>query len=542
MEDSDLFINQQFQSLPAEFPSPFDVVPHPAAQQAAAHLQTRLDDICPPEHLFAAPDGGKMFGVLVVKDRSGQAGYLSAYSGMLGGNWRNSGFVPPVFSESNRNRLLLEGEAKVVDLTRQIEQIETNSEYRQLKNDWQQNIADSELEIEGLKQKQVEHKQLRHQVRQECDLNEEQLFELAAQSRMDKLFMKMLKTRLEAMTGNYYDELHDFELRLTQLKKLRKRLSAKLQKQLFEGYQLMCFSGKEKSLLALFDDQMPPSGAGDCAATKLLHYANSHNYRPIALSEFWWGASPAGAMRKHGRYYPSCRSRCRRLLPSMLAGLSVTVPTHEMPVIFSTEIPHQIYEDDDIVVVDKPAGLLSVPGKVLTDSVEARLKQRYPEVSGVMLLHRLDQATSGVMIAAKHPVAYKSLQHQFQNRTVTKEYTAVLDGSLAEDKGEVTLPLRLDIYDRPRQIVCFERGKASLTRYSVTARQNNTTRVQFYPHTGRTHQLRVHAAHPQGLDCPILGDELYGRPAERLYLHAAKLTVTHPVKGTQMTFSSAVDF
>lgn len=226
----------------------------------------------------------------------------------------------------------------------------------------------------------------------------------------------------------------------------------------------------------------------------------------------------------------------------MLKGLSVTVPLHERPVDFGPDFPRTLHEDEDIIVVEKPVGLLSVPGKVLTDSVEERLKTRYPDVVGVMLLHRLDQATSGVMIAARNARAYKHLQHQFQDRTVDKQYIAVLDGILEQDHGEVKLPLRIDIYDRPRQIVCHDRGKSSLTKYSVISRDRNTTRVAFFPYTGRTHQLRVHAAHPDGLDCPILGDELYGRTFRRLHLHAAELTVTHPVKNVRMTFRSEAGF
>ena len=226
----------------------------------------------------------------------------------------------------------------------------------------------------------------------------------------------------------------------------------------------------------------------------------------------------------------------------MLQGQTVSVPQHEKAVKFSSDYPITLYEDQDIVVVEKPAGLLSVPGKTLTDSVEVRLKAKYPQVAGVMLLHRLDQATSGLMIAAKNPRAYKSLQHQFQDRTIGKHYEAVLDGVIEQDEGIIELPLGIDIYDRPRQIVCYEYGKSALTRFCVMERGNNTTRISFYPHTGRTHQLRVHAAHSDGLNCPILGDELYGRPRDRLHLHAAKLTFEHPVTEQTLSFSSEVPF
>lgn len=542
MSTTDLFTAMKFDSLPEDFPSPFDVTPHAAAQQAAESLQLRLKEKSLPGHCFDEAEGGKMFGVLVVKTLCGKTGYLAAYSGMLGGQWRNKGFVPPVFDESGRDNVLHHGEREVTQLSRQIQQLENNADYLQAKLKIEAYRRGSEQQLDSLKKLHQDRKQKRHDLRQLPAVSEKQIEELANQSREDKYELKLLKAQIQSGVDNLHAELQQHQLKLESAKKTRKKVSAKLQRQLFDGYQLKCADGATITMTELFEEALPSSGAGDCAATKLIHYANYFNLLPLAVAEFWWGASPPGALRKHGHYYPSCRSRCRKLLPTLLKGLSVTVPLHEQPVSFAVEVPKTLYEDEDIVVVDKPAGLLSVPGKVLTDSVEQRLKTRYPEVGGVMLLHRLDQATSGVMIAAKNPATYKSLQHQFEGRTVSKMYIAVLDGVLAQDEGEITLPLRIDYYDRPRQIVCHERGKKSLTRYTVISRDSMTTRVAFYPHTGRTHQLRVHAAHPEGLDLAILGDELYGRSSQRMYLHAAQLTITHPLKNVRMNFESDPGF
>lgn len=537
-----LFVPMQFSDdLPDAFPSPFDVVPHAVAQQAAELLKVNLPQL-DSYHRFDQPGGGKMFGVLVVRDGSGHTGYLAAFSGMLGNLWHHQGYVPPVFDLPARESLLLKGEADIAELTRQIDALESDVSYRCAFATLENYRTTAKNRFETVKGLMAEKKKSRHQLRQGKNLTDLQLRVLANESRDDKLELKKLKILIAAEEQKPLSDFNAFQEKIDHLKRQRKRLSARLQKALFDGYQLLSVDGQRASIGEFFQQGLPPSGAGDCAATKLLHFANQNKLVPVALAEFWWGAAPINGLRTHGRYYPSCRSRCRVILPFMLSGLTVTVPLHERAVELSDQYPITLYEDDDIVVVEKPAGLLSVPGKVITDSVETRIKARNPHVTGVMLLHRLDQATSGVMVAAKHASAYASLQHQFQDRTIEKKYIAVLDGVLDQDHGEVSLPLRLDIYDRPRQIVCKLRGKASLTRFTVIDRHQQTTRVAFYPHTGRTHQLRVHAAHPEGLNLPILGDELYGNPAERLHLHAWQIALTHPVTGKRMEFTSEVPF
>ena len=545
--DADVFVPLQFDAeMPDIFPSPFDVRPHPVAVQAALALKHRLDSLFRADASlnseFNGSDGGRMFGVLVVKNKEGVTGYLSGVSGMPGNCRLQEGFVPQVYNKASRDGLLLEGENRVAELTRQVQELQTDTGYRAAVEAEQQYSAAAAQQLEALKVTLANRKGLRHEARQNKSIGEAKLAELAQQSRSDKYELKTLKQKLQSDGADTVATLVQYQTDIDDLKRRRKKLSVKLQTDLFNSYNIINSDGQSRVLSEFFENGLPPSGAGDCAATKLVQYANVAGFTPLALAEFWWGAAPPGGLREHGRFYPSCRSRCRVVLPFMLQGQALSVPVHEQAVILSPDHPHTLYEDNDIVVVEKPAGLLSVPGKVLTDSVELRLKARYPQVAGVMLLHRLDQATSGVMIAAKNPRAYKSLQHQFQDRTIKKRYTAVLDGVIAQDDGIVNLPLRIDIYDRPRQMVCYERGKTALTRYQVIERGNNTTRISFYPHTGRTHQLRVHAAHPQGLNCPILGDELYGAPGDRLHLHAAQLTFDHPVSGQSMSFTSEVTF
>lgn len=346
------------------------------------------------------------------------------------------------------------------------------------------------------------------------------------------------------VTPRYLARLTKEEQEIEQLKQERKRRSAALQRKLFEQFRILNARGEVKDLCELFAPTYqgaPPAGAGECAAPKLLQYAYQHQLEPIAMAEFWWGDSPKTEIRHHGYYYPACKGKCEPILHHMLQGLRVD----ENPLLADSHRETKLdilYEDDYLLVINKPEGMLSVPGKGDVDSVYQRLSILYPEATGPIIVHRLDMATSGLLLAAKTKEAHQDLQAQFKNRTIQKRYIALLEGEVPQDEGEIRLPLCSDPLDRPRQIVSEEFGKPALTRYRVLERTSGKTLIAFYPQTGRTHQLRVHAAHPLGLHCPILGDELYGRKAERLYLHAEYLAFTHPITFERIEIRAKIPF
>lgn len=323
--------------------------------------------------------------------------------------------------------------------------------------------------------------------------------------------------------------LRDAQNDINILKEERKQRSIALQQWIFRQFHLRNARGEEKDILQIFEENArrnPPAGTGECAAPKLLQHAYLHDYQPLAMAEFWWGNSPKGEIRRHGHYYPSCRHKCEPLLAFMLQGLEVE-PNPLLTSLTDPTLLETVYEDEYLLVVNKPAGMLSVPGKTGQASVLTILQERYPEATGPILVHRLDMATSGLLLAAKDKDTHTLLQKQFEGRTVKKRYIALLDGSPKnkEPKGFIRLPMRPDFDNRPLQMVDFEYGKPAVTRYEILS----PTRIAYYPETGRTHQLRVHSAHPEGMDCPIVGDSLYGQPAERLYLHAERLEFYHPV-------------
>lgn len=315
------------------------------------------------------------------------------------------------------------------------------------------------------------------------------------------------------------------------LKEERKNRSIALQQWIFQQFKMRNALGEERDLNDIFTHHAhrnPPAGAGECAAPKLLQYAYLHGYQPLAMAEFWWGNSPKGEIRHHGHYYPSCRHKCEPILGFMLQGLSVE-PNPLLTSVTDANLVTTIYEDDYIVVVNKPAGMLSVPGKTGQASVLSILQERYPDATGPLLVHRIDMDTSGLLLAAKNKDTHALLQQQFESRSVKKRYIALLDGiPQVEPKGFIRLPLRPDFDNRPLQMVDDEWGKPAVTRYEILGSTDAHTRVAFYPETGRTHQLRVHAAHPEGLNCPIVGDPLYGQAADFMHLHAESLEFRHP--------------
>jgi len=531
----------QEDDLPKAFPSPFSNTPHTIARQAAAQLQVWLKNQSIWQHDFDSVDGGKMFGVLVVKDENNRLAFLSAFSGMLAGQWQLPGFVPPVFDQSLRQGFLPAGEAELAIYATQIETLHNSAERCDLLAQLKQLSQQQDADIQALKQIHMARKVLRREQRDlttsvSVDEQEKLFARLSFESQQDKREFKHANAQWRSKLAVLQQRLDDIEAQIGLLKKARARLSNSLHQQVFSGYTLCNKQGEHKPVTDFFVDGLPPSGAGDCAAPKLIQYAHQHDLIPLALAEFWWGAAPKQAVRHHGHYYPACRGKCQPILPFMLKGLDVQPHTVLGNKVYDDCAPVTVYEDDDLVVVNKPSGLLSVPGKDVQDSVLTRLQQRYANATGPLLVHRLDMSTSGLLLAAKNSETHKALQHQFEQRSIEKRYVAVLSKRLAghQYKGTIELPLRVDLDDRPRQLVCFHHGKPAKTHWQVISRQQVTTRVYFYPVTGRTHQLRMHASHKDGLNAAIVGDELYGEAAGRLLLHAERLRFTQPNTGERI--------
>jgi tRNA pseudouridine32 synthase/23S rRNA pseudouridine746 synthase len=542
-------------SFPERFTFPFLYTPHPWCVQAARELQEYLERQTDWQHAFWQEEAGgetvygKMFGVLVVQTSGGVLGYLAAFSGKLGGRNHYPGFVPPVFDLLDEQGFYRRGEEELNALNQQIAQLEQDTEMLVLQQrlDEARLAAAAAIEAEKVRAKgaKAARDERRRQAAGASESERQDLAESLMQaSRHDHFRMKDLKRQWKVLLERLEQQLAPRQIDLQALKLLRRDKSAALQQHIFDHYFFLNQAGERKSLADIFQRHAatpPPAGAGECAAPKLLQYAFLHNLKPIAMAEFWWGESPAGELRKHGQFYPACRGKCEPVLAHMLDG----IPLDPNPLTLNSHLqedPETVYEDEFLAVVHKPATMLSVPGKQESDSVLLRMKRRYPEATGPLLVHRLDMGTSGLLLVAKTAEVYKVLQAQFLSRSVKKRYVAILEGNLPADSGVINLPLRVDLDDRPRQLVCYTHGKSARTEWEVVARAEGLTRVHFYPITGRTHQLRVHAAHPSGLNAPILGDELYGTKGKRLYLHAERLEFTHPVSGDRVVVERMAAF
>ena len=326
----------------------------------------------------------------------------------------------------------------------------------------------------------------------------------------------------------------------------RAEASRETHRALLSLYALTNGRGEVRMMADMFAPHVPPGGAGDCAGVKLIQYAHTHGLRPVAMAEFWWGASPPSGGRHHGVVYPACRGRCGTILPFMLEGVALESPPDVGLQRWGPDAPRVLHEDADLFVVDKPSGMLSVPGRGKTrqDCVERRLQRRAEQTdpSWPRMVHRLDLATSGVMVVPRHKEAYVNIQRQFSRRTITKRYLALVEGCPRSDSGLIELPLGRDLADRPRQLVDRVDGKPARTRWEILERADGYTRVAMYPETGRTHQLRVHAAHPEGLGTPIVGDRLYGFPGARLMLHAEQISLAHPRTGAPVSYAAQCPF
>ncbi|QLL58258.1 MULTISPECIES: RluA family pseudouridine synthase [Empedobacter] len=542
--------------LPEKFDYPFYYEPTEIAKQACKEVQEYLENQIDFEHNFGLENDvfstpiGKMFGVLVVRNQENKIGYLAAVSGKLANTNQHKVFVPPVFDMLNKNGFFLEQEERLNEINRILESLENNQNYLQLKEDFLQFEINSKLKIEEGKQLLKSNKKDRKAQRETIlsTLSEEEIkfFEedLVKQSLRDKYEFRVLSEKLDAEKQLLLNEINVFENKISSLKEERKTKSNSLQNQLFNQYQFLNKFKQEKGLLEIFSNtvfQQPPAAAGECAAPKLLQYAFQNDLEPICMAEFWWGDSPKSEVRKHGQFYPACTGKCEPILGHMLQGIELNenLLLKQNSIIEELEI---LYQDDDLVVINKPEEFLSVPGIEIKDSVYLRIKHQFPLATGPIIVHRLDMSTSGILVLALNKESHKILQQQFIKRKVHKRYIALLDGNIEHDNGFIDLPLRVDLDDRPRQMVCYEYGKTAQTKYEVILRKDNKTLVYFYPITGRTHQLRMHASHRLGLNAPIIGDDLYGKKANRLHLHAESLEFTHPKTKELMKFQVEPNF
>jgi len=520
-------------ALPRLFTNPFYYTPHPLSILAVKQIQSSL-----PEPNLS--EKGKMYGTLVVKTIDGKLGILAAYSGNAQKHDSPIPFVPQVFEITNPDGFFSLGEAELNGINQAIASAENSPLLKTLRQDLDEEIAQAQAIINDAKSAMAKAKLNRQAIRQEAGHhpNHKQILNrLIKESQTEKSNFNKLKKEYKRQIKEKQENLEQQIRQIEALKHKRKTLSAQLQNQLFDSYTFLNAIGESKSVSTIFGPttlKVPPAGVGDCCAPKLLQYAYRHQLTPVAMAEFWWGVSPKKEIRKHGHFYPACKSKCEPILGHMLRGLNIE-PQKIQDKKLSIEL---IYEDDAIALINKPDGLLSVPGKEENTSVYSQIKAQYPATSGPLIVHRLDMATSGIMLIAKTKEAHKHLQKQFLNKTIQKKYVAWLDGIIKKDAGSIDLPLRVDLTDRPRQLVCHEYGKQAITKWEVVERTRSRTKVCFYPITGRTHQLRVHAAHLLGLNTPIVGDELYGIKEKRLMLHAGQITFLHPTTSKKMTFQT----
>ena len=593
---------------PRQFTYPFCYEPHPLCIAAAKEVQRYIEE----SGVWKDEKGpGKMFGVLCVSEKGKvkseksegkreHIGFLAAYSGLLAGRNDWGYFVPPVFDAQQPDGHFKTEERAISALNKEIDALQKSAMYLVQRSEYEDAKLHIEQSIEQMRCRVAEAKRQRDARRHEAEqggkpLTAEEKAAMVHESQHLKAEQRRLKQQCTATLDQLRRPLAEHEARVDALRRQRREMSDALQQWLFSQYRMLNANGEERDLVDIFGETinaMPPAGSGDCCAPKLLQYAYANGLEPVCMAEFWWGDSPKQEIRHHLHYYPACRSKCLPILTHMLRGLDVEPNPLAQPK--TNDVPRIVYEDDTIIVVDKPAGMLSVPGKAVADGdvalngnaahadddvaldVEEYVRQYLtknsqlnPQNSQLSTLnsqfpkavHRLDMDTSGLLVLALNDEAYIELQRQFASREVKKRYEAVLDGkpsvlcgapgskwlSVSHDgrEGRISLPLIADIMDRPRQRVDFDNGKTALTDYRIERLlPNGSTLVSLYPLTGRTHQLRVHCAHNEGLACPILGDPLYGHGCHtsRMYLHAAMVEFRHPVTEERLRFESASGF
>lgn len=529
--------------LPCEFNNPFRYRPHKLCVLAADEVRASISENAEWNNDAGQ---GKMFGVLVVSNTNGEIGYLAAYSGLLCGSNSQPFFVPAVFDMLSPDGYFKREESGIVSLNNAIDAIENSEEYNRLLSDLNNSCKENDYKIATMRAKMQEAKSVRDAKRAIGGLLHEEEALLVRESQYMKAEYKRLLKKCSDEISVCEKELAIYKEKIEKLKEERKERSAALQKWLFEQFVMLNARGERKNLLRIFKEQLnlfPPAGTGECAAPKLLQYAFLNGLQPLCMAEFWVGASPSGELRRDGCFYGSCKGKCEPVLNFMLQGLDVEdISLNEKNK--TIEEVKIVYEDEYLLVVDKPSGMLSVPGLVGGLSLQELLTTK--KKAECLVVHRLDMATSGLIVVAKSLDIYKAVQAMFAGRKVTKCYTALLDGVPNELQGRVELPIASDYMNRPLQMVDERCGKEAHTNYEVLStlfyKGRECAVVALSPLTGRTHQLRVHCAHVQGLNTPIVGDELYGKPDERLMLHASHLAFNHPVTDEPLIFESQAEF
>ncbi|MBO5686733.1 MAG: RNA pseudouridine synthase [Alistipes sp.] len=528
-------------ALPQQFTWPFHYTPHPLCRVAADEVKAYLRSRGEWQDEIAA---GKMFGVLVVQGCTGEIGFLAAFSGNLAGRNDHEYFVPAVYDMLQPDDFFRREEAEISAINRSVAELEQSSEYCKAKQNVQSCRLQADVEIRELKQTLTLRKVERAQRRAAGEAEAQLILE----SQRDNADLQRLKRHHRDAIAEAENHLATFDAQLASLREERSRRSADLQMALFREFRMLNARGEVRDLCELFAPTaqcIPPAGAGECAAPKMLQYAYLNGFKPLAMAEFWQGASPRGEVRHDGHFYPSCNSKCKPILMHMMQGLDVEPnPLAEI----APPEPEVLLEDEEIVVINKPCGMLSVDGKSGVRSAQTWARERYGEKDFPMIVHRLDQSTSGILILAKSKQAHYALQSQFIHRTVEKRYVALLDGEVEQRSGRIDLPMHLDYDNRPRQMISTD-GKQAITEYEVVGVEDGQTRILFRPITGRTHQLRLHAAHCDGLNAPIVGDDIYGRGLEadctdghRLCLHACRLEFDHPTTGERIVVECKADF
>lgn len=529
--------------LPEKFTFPFSYEPHPLTELAAKELQENLKAVKNRKEI-----SGKMYGVLVVQNTVGDLGFLASFSGQEYDGKTPVNFVPPIYNRMEMEGFYKKGEEELVKINHKIEMLENDPKFNSLMQELKAQSKKSNLELKSKQEKKQAAKAIRKGKREEGMVNlspdafdrlDEKLRKESITNDLDyKKFNKEWKKKIASIQS----KVAVYESQIQQLKKERKQKSNQLQKRIFDQYQFLNVLGKRKGVEEIFEPiGYPPSGAGDCALPKLLQHAFLQEYKPLAMGEFWWGKAPKSELRKEGRFYPACSGKCKPILGHMLKGLKL----EEDPLLQYTaedKVIETLYEDEQIAVIVKPEGLLSIPSKEIKDSVLTRMQNKYPKATGPLLAHRLDKLTSGIMLISKDLESHKFLQQQFMDKTIQKRYCAVLEGKLEQKEGEVNLPLAVDEDNRPMQKVDFEKGRKALTKWKVITQNEKRSMVIFIPVTGRTHQLRVHSAHPQGLNAPIVGDTLYGNKSKRLMLHAEYIQFKHPKNHELIEFEKRAHF